>query len=154
MAIMKCPECGNSIKENENTSQQTVVIQKKKSSILVWIVLIIIGIAFASATGILNNVQAPYNLDVTIDEGKVSSLGACYVKGRITNKNEYDDYTECTLTFNLVSDRTNEYIGKVFTKFSTIKANQTLNFEASGVCEYSVKEAKWKYEIKCGDIDK
>ena len=120
-----CPNCGNPTEGKEVVPQQQVVVQKKKSSAWAWIVLIIVGIGILGATGTLGNMTASYNLDVTIDDGGVNKLGVCYVKGKITNTGD-SDVTECTLTFNLVSDDTQEYVGKAVTKFSTIKANQTL----------------------------
>ena len=146
-----CPKCGNPTEGKEVApKQQTVVVQKKKSSAWAWIVLAIVGIGILGATGTLSNLTASYNLDVTVDDSRVNKLGVCYVKGKITNKGD-SDVTECTLTFNLVKDETQEYVGKAVTKFSTIKAGETLKYEANGVCDSSVKNAKWKYDIKCGD---
>ena len=147
---ISCPTCGNPMTEKNNVPQEMIVVQKKESSIGVWIILTIIIIAILGATGVFSNATASSNLNVQIAEGRVNALGACYVKGQITNTGT-SDVTDCTITFNLVSDATKEYIGKASTKFSTIKARETLNYEANGVCNSNVTEAKWKVDIKCGD---
>lgn len=145
-----CPQCGNPISEKENDVKHAVIVQKEKSSAWIWIIVIIVGIGILGASGAFSNATASLNLDVKIDEGGVNALGACFVKGKVTNTGN-SDVSECTITFDLISDSTKEYVGKAITKFSTIKAKETLSYEANGVCDNSVKEAKWKVDIKCGN---
>ena len=145
-----CPNCANPTENKKTNSKKKKNSKKRTFSTGTWVLIISITIiAIISITEQPNYPTTSQDFSVTIDKGGIYKTGYCYVKGKIKNNSNYNE-TECTLTFKLVSDSTKEYIGEASTTFYQIKAKETLNFEASGVCNTETNQAKWKYDIKCG----